>query len=63
MFGIFSCEGKLQVMRVVHFFDLPLMQYLKFYRLAWIPSDGLKNTNLVERRVNGTNETNAKIDK
>ena len=45
------------------FFDLPLMQYLKFYHLAWMPSDGLENTNLVERRVNRTNGTNGKIDK
>ena len=50
-------------LRVVHFFDLPLMQYLKFYHLAWMPSDGLKNTNLVELRVNRTNGTNGKIDK
>ena len=50
-------------LRVVHFFYIPLMQYLKFYHLAWMPSDGLENTNFVERRVNRFNGTNGKIDK
>ena len=61
------CAGKLRVMRVASYCELRVVHFsltsLNFYRLAWMPSDALENTNLVEQRVNGTNGTNRKIDK